>query len=868
MDATTTTLLPPTSSSSLASEASTTGGAETGPKEFVSLRPGGGGRFSFKFGPTTGGTPAAPSDHLAGSNAPRASQGYATAPAPVFPHRQDKQSRSSKPRQEVTRYSKEELLGYKDEWTTLPAQIAGSDVQRIGSSTMFEEFGRREQAYQPERTSEPDLRNWRERTPLPAPPPEREDRPRDRDQYRERPGPKENRERGPQNDRQSNAPQNRGPDPSPAAHSGPGPAIVKAASPWSARRGVQSEKEKVYKTVKGILNKLTPEKYNILLTQLIHSGISSAEILQEVISLVFDKAVLEPTFCSMYAQCCVDLSKALPEFPASEPGEKPVTFRRVLLNTCQSEFEGADALRDEIRQMVGPDQEMARAEKERNVKLRTLGNIKFIGELFKQKMIPEKIVHACIQDLLGPDPKSAPAEENVEALCQLLSTVGKELDSSAKFKPAVDSYFDRLRSLDSHPRLPSRIRFMVRDIMDVRSNKWVPRREEVKAKTINEIHAEAEQKLGLRAGSANRISRVGGVAPPGMMPGGLMPGMPGMPVMPGVGGRPGSMMPGGSFGIPGLDPEGWETVTSMRKSKREPIVAPSQGASGMPMNRSAISGLRSNIVNPRTLPQGTAGNSFLGRPSALLGSSAPSPAGPPSALRNGPGPADAGPRAAPSSLPAPEPAKVPEREPPAAAAAPSSQQVDKVAKKTESLLTEYFTIVDLKEALQCVKELGGAELHPQFVQITLSIVFEKRDKEQELVSKLFDYLHSEKVVSGDSFRAGVVLAAEQLEDFAMDAPLAPKLLGKILANLVASKAADGSLLIEVCKKVQDDEDLRRAVFTATSKALLSKANEEQTKAFVRSMSLDANLDVFGVSDRSGLHDFLEGEGLNALAAFL
>lgn len=39
---------------------------------------------------------------------------------------------------------------------------------------------------------------------------------------------------------------------------------------------------------------------------------------------------------------------------------------------------------------------MKRAEMEKKVKLRTLGNIKLIGELFKQKMLPEKIMHACI----------------------------------------------------------------------------------------------------------------------------------------------------------------------------------------------------------------------------------------------------------------------------------------------------------------------------------------------------------------------------------------------------------------------------------------------------------------------------------------
>ncbi|RVE39851.1 hypothetical protein evm_015499, partial [Chilo suppressalis] len=92
----------------------------------------------------------------------------------------------------------------------------------------------------------------------------------------------------------------------------------------------------IFRKVRGILNKLTPEKFQKLSDDLLGLELDSDKVLKGVILLIFEKALDEPKYSSMYAQLCKRLSEEAPNF---EPPGQPCTFKLLLLNKCRTEFE-------------------------------------------------------------------------------------------------------------------------------------------------------------------------------------------------------------------------------------------------------------------------------------------------------------------------------------------------------------------------------------------------------------------------------------------------------------------------------------------------------------------------------------------------
>lgn len=157
---------------------------------------------------------------------------------------------------------------------------------------------------------------------------------------------------------------------------------------------------------------------------------------------------------------------------AQQDAMKKASFKRLLLNQCQEEFErnvrssggsaaleaaareardnakqaAIDATRAAAEQGVPPKELPDELELEiwiTKLKRRMLGNVKFIGELFKQQLLKEKIMHECIKLLLGSldDPNAVPDDESIEAAAKLFLTIGKQLESPAASKAKLDAHY-------------------------------------------------------------------------------------------------------------------------------------------------------------------------------------------------------------------------------------------------------------------------------------------------------------------------------------------------------------------------------------------------------------------------------------------
>ncbi|KXN87473.1 Eukaryotic translation initiation factor 4 gamma [Leucoagaricus sp. SymC.cos] len=576
---------------------------------------------------------------------------------------------------------------------------------------------------------------------------------------------------------------------------------------WN-RKAIQVDNdspEAVDRKVRGLLNKLTMERFDSISDQIIEWANKSEKekdgrTLIQVIRLVFEKATDEATWSEMYARLCrkmmEQISNKVQDDGIKNQEGKPIAggqlFRKYLLNRCQEDFErgwvakeataaaaATKAMEDEAVKAAndkkeGEDGEVALYSDEyyaaQKAKRQGLGLIKFIGELFKLQMLTERIMHECVKKLLGN--VNNPEEEEIESLCKLLTTVGSILDTP-KAHAHMDVYFRRMRELTESPHVSPRMQFMLQDVIELRERKWVARNAVAAPATIAQIHeAAAKEKAAQEKEYSQRqisMSRGGSrrghdrneqsqVNPEGWAVAGNATRPPSKGVDLSNFGKISKAIPV-TFGP--------SSVFAGKKDKRESLSRTSSSSNMFSMLQNAESGADKT---PEAQPQR--------RKLALL------------------------PRTKPIEAETQQQQESSEDEE-VSIPAPAAEMSEEVAeKKIKEDLKEFFAVRNLDEAEVYFTALPTMH-HSKLVDKLVSSAVESKEADAKLVADLFTRAVSKNLCSQETFEQGFVPCAEIIDDVAIDAPKAFQLFAIMVKGAeldeerrsrLASKSMDDKLL--------------------------------------------------------------------------
>eukprot|EP00927_Polykrikos_kofoidii_P002739 TRINITY_DN11092_c0_g1_i3.p1 TRINITY_DN11092_c0_g1~~TRINITY_DN11092_c0_g1_i3.p1 ORF type:complete len:928 (+),score=171.34 TRINITY_DN11092_c0_g1_i3:97-2880(+) len=318
----------------------------------------------------------------------------------------------------------------------------------------------------------------------------------------------------------------------------------------------------VVRAMKSILNKLTIERFDALYQQLIVCGIRTSEHVEALMREVFEKATTQHHFVGMYAELCSKLHMWFTELHGN--GREGKAFKRILLNRCQLSFEEILRPQEGLSEL---DAER-RQEAEQLHKTRMLGNLKLVGALLERGMLASKILLAMVDELLN-----GPTSASLESLATLLTAVGPHFDQPGwPHHVQLIEAFQRVKEQVRREDLPSRTKFLLQDLLDLREAGWESRRKMLRASdtptTLDAVHRRAEEELGERITPLRRYasaSTSGASSPPATQAG--------------VNGRSSSDLVGGS------------------SSSR-----PSRGARGGPVSSNTCSGAGGRSNNARQSP--------------------------------------------------------------------------------------------------------------------------------------------------------------------------------------------------------------------------------------------------------------------------
>lgn len=515
------------------------------------------------------------------------------------------------------------------------------------------------------------------------------------------------------------------------------------------------------------LNKLSVEKFDKLSDEFLSLGLHlEEELMNKTVDMIVKKAQLQQPFAFMYANLCQKITTQWNEIvveekekaaagtngeekekEAEEPNTYGKMFRAKLLSRCQDEFNiDRFAALEAIR--TDPDlSEEDKEEKELLAKMKFNGHMRFVGEIYMYDLIRPNTMVTCLKEFL-----QTPDEQNLVCMVKLFETLGKKLEDYYVARRKTRHFaeiFDTIEGLLANKEaMTSRMRYLLKDLIDLRASNWVPRIKALKATTKAEIQKEADVANGV---AGKRPAAVAGNKKVSSF----------SDVREAANRSPKPQSPMRSSSAAPED-SGWETVAGKKKD----AVKPRAGAGD-------VRGKTTTVVKP-TFGAGAAkfGATSTGKSKpAAKGASGKGGFGALSVDTDG------------GNSPAPDSEE---------AFTPVGGQThrvghvpDEIASKLKAAANEFIAdpaavedvCSDIEKLFQANDQLPSAS-----VKWFLNYVMDKQDAQRVGIADLFNVLVEHKLLSSEALTAGIYLFLNDSEDAILDCPQLLSYLAQIVAR--------------------------------------------------------------------------------------
>ena len=284
---------------------------------------------------------------------------------------------------------------------------------------------------------------------------------------------------------------------------------IKAAEEFKHKLEETIKDDPLKRNIRSFLNMLTKDNFDNTKQNIFEIIKDKVEYQEKFLDVLFQKAVSERAYVQLYAKLCKDLDKDLPQkSPPKEPkkGEKPKksnsVMRAKLLDKCREIFQIKNNEKfDEYIKVKDPD------ERETKLKNFVLGNVYFITELIKIKILSKKIAPLCINNLFERYENAKGDQKlkliNIQAIVIFTDQFGTLVHNQEKkiasedaiaFKQSIDKIFQKLDKVKDEKDLPGFVKYSIINLIEKRKDNYkMSKLEEYRiAKSKKEVEQELE----------------------------------------------------------------------------------------------------------------------------------------------------------------------------------------------------------------------------------------------------------------------------------------------------------------------------------------------------------------------------------------